>query len=77
MQSIRDMVDQVRNKMPKQSKSDYLGPYDMEMGFKDDKLWLFQIRPFVQNKKASSSEYLKSITPKINNQQHIDLNSKI
>ncbi|WP_194767383.1 PEP/pyruvate-binding domain-containing protein [Tamlana sp. I1] len=77
LQSIRDMVKQVRKKMPEQSGSDYRGPYDMEMGFKNDKLWLFQIRPFVQNQKASSSEYLKSITPKINYKQHIDLNSKI
>ncbi|WP_084399554.1 PEP/pyruvate-binding domain-containing protein [Pseudotamlana agarivorans] len=77
MQSVRDMVAQVRKKMPEQTGSDYRGPYDMEMGFKDDKLWLFQIRPFVENKKASSSEYLKSITPKIDYKQHVDLNSKI
>lgn len=77
MQTIRDMVAQVRKKMPEQTGSDYKGPYDMEMGFKNDKLWLFQIRPFVENKKASSSEYLKSITPKIDYKQQIDLNSKI
>ena len=27
--------------------------YDMEMGFKDDHLWLFQVRPFVENKAAA------------------------
>jgi hypothetical protein len=39
------------------------GPHDVELGFKDDKIWLFQIRPFVENKNATRSEYLKSITP--------------
>ncbi|TRZ46072.1 PEP/pyruvate-binding domain-containing protein [Robertkochia solimangrovi] len=41
------------------------GPFDMEFGFKNDKLWLFQVRPFVENKKAQSSAYLESISPKI------------
>lgn len=40
-------------------------PYDIELGFKDDQLWLFQIRPFVENKKALSSEYLLSINPEV------------
>ena len=40
-------------------------PYDVECGFKDDKLWLFQVRPFVENKSAVSSVYLESITPKV------------
>ena len=71
------MVKQVRKKMPEQTGSDYRGPYDMEMGFKDNKLWLFQIRPFVENKKAKSSEYLNAITPKTNTNQKINLNLKL
>jgi pyruvate phosphate dikinase-like enzyme len=47
------------------------GPYDIELGFKDDEIWLFQIRPFVENKNAQTSEYLESITPKI------DLSKKV
>ncbi|GGZ90471.1 PEP/pyruvate-binding domain-containing protein [Algibacter mikhailovii] len=77
IQTIRDMVKQVRKKMPEQTGSDYRGPYDMEMGFKDNKLWLFQIRPFVENKKAKSSEYLNAITPKTNTNQKINLNLKL
>lgn len=41
------------------------GPYDVELGFKNDKIWLFQVRPFVENKNAQSSEYLDSISPKV------------
>lgn len=47
--------------------------YDVEFGFKDDKLWLFQIRPFVENKQAKSSEYLMSITPKLDSNKKINL----
>jgi hypothetical protein len=41
------------------------GPHDIELGFKDDKVWLFQIRPFVENKNANRSAYLISITPEL------------
>ncbi|MGJ5642606.1 PEP/pyruvate-binding domain-containing protein [Formosa sp. S-31] len=47
------------------------GPYDVELGFKDNKIWLFQVRPFVENKNARSSAYLESITPEV------DLNKTI
>ncbi len=33
-------------------------PFDMELGIKDGKIWLFQVRPFVENKKANATEYL-------------------
>ena len=76
-QTIRDLVKEVRVKIPKHSDPDYKGAYDMEMGFKNDKLWLFQIRPFVENSKAKNSEYLKSITPKINYNKKISLTDKL
>ena len=33
----------------------------MEFGFVDGKLYLFQIRPFVQSKGAERSSYLRSL----------------
>lgn len=48
-----------------------VGPYDVELGFKDDKIWLFQVRPYVENKNALSSTYLESISP------HVDTDAKI
>jgi len=33
------------------------------LGIKDDKIWLFQVRPFVENKSALGSEYLASLNP--------------
>jgi phosphoenolpyruvate synthase/pyruvate phosphate dikinase len=77
MQTIRDLVKEVRVKVPERTDPDYKGAYDMEMGFKNNKLWLFQIRPFVENKKAKSSDYLKSISPTINYNKKISLTEKI
>ncbi|MDX1332178.1 MAG: PEP/pyruvate-binding domain-containing protein, partial [Robiginitalea sp.] len=51
------------------------GPYDVELGFKDRKIWLFQVRPFVENKGALSSEYLQSITPEVDQNKSIRLNT--
>ena len=39
------------------------GPFDIELGFKENKLWLFQVRPFVENKNAAASQYLNSLNP--------------
>lgn len=51
--------------------------YDVEFGFKNDKLWLFQIRPFVENKNARSSTYLQSIAPDIDMKQRIKWQDQI
>lgn len=53
------------------------GPYDMELGFKNDKIWLFQVRPFVENKKAVSSSYLESITPNVDMGKNISLKTPL
>ncbi len=76
VQSIRDLVKEVRIKMPERTDPNYKGAYDMEMGFKNNKLWLFQIRPFVENRKAKSSGYLDSITPKIDYSKKVSLTEK-
>jgi hypothetical protein len=77
IKEIRELADVIRKTMAKETKSDYKGAYDVELGFKDNKLWLFQIRPFVENKKALSSGYLESITPKIDKNKEILLSKKI
>ena len=74
---IREFAKTIRKTLPKETKSDYKGAYDVELGFRNDKLWLFQIRPFVENKKALSSGYLESITPKIDTKKEILLSTKI
>ena len=63
--------------MAKASETKSEGPYDIELGFKDNKIWLFQIRPFVENKNALKTEYLNSITPEMRDTKMIYLNSTL
>ena len=77
IKTICEMAEMIRKRMPKAWDGNYDGAYDVELGFKDGKLWLFQIRPFVENKKALSSDYLESITPKSNTNRKIPLNTNI
>ena len=74
---IREFAKTIRKTLPKETESDYDGAYDVELGFQNDKLWLFQIRPFVENKKALSSEYLESITPKIDSNKELLLSTRL
>ncbi|MGB5666764.1 MAG: PEP/pyruvate-binding domain-containing protein [Maribacter sp.] len=77
LEDIRKLAESIRKTLPKETKSDYVGAYDVELGFENNKLWLFQIRPFVENKKALSSGYLESITPKIDTKKEISLSTKL
>ncbi len=75
IQEINDLAKTIRQKLDE--KQTTKGAYDIELGFKDDKLWLFQIRPFVENKKALGSDYLKSITPSVNSNKPISLSTSL
>ncbi|WP_044397797.1 PEP/pyruvate-binding domain-containing protein [Lacinutrix sp. Hel_I_90] len=73
---IRKLAAKIRTTIAKDSENKNQA-YDVEFGFKDNKLWLFQIRPFVENKQAKSSDYLASISPKIEENKMIKLSEKI
>jgi phosphoenolpyruvate synthase/pyruvate phosphate dikinase len=63
LKQVREFSLQVKSQMASGKNTQSKGPHDIELGFKDHKIYLFQIRPFVENKNALRSEYLKSITP--------------
>lgn len=65
LNKIQQLIVDVKAKML--SNLNQTGPWDIELGFKDDDIWLFQIRPFVENKSALQSEYLKSLNPDLGN----------
>ncbi len=71
------LAEQIRELLPKASQSDYTGAYDVELGFKEGDIWLFQVRPFVENKKALSSNYLASISPSVDINRSISLNTSL
>lgn len=72
---IRDFAKQLKKKM-KESNS-MQGPFDVEFGFLNNRLWLFQVRPFVENKNAAGSVYLESISPKFDETKVISLSEKL
>ncbi|NNE31096.1 MAG: phosphoenolpyruvate synthase [Winogradskyella sp.] len=76
IEDIRNIAKKVRSKMKSDSATNSQA-YDVEFGFKDNKLWLFQIRPFVENKTAKSSEYLASITPVIDETKFVNRKAKL
>lgn len=74
LEALSSMADYMKEKLP---ASGMKSPYDVELGFKNEKIWLFQVRPFVENKRAASSEYLRSITPELNTDLLIPLNTRL
>lgn len=49
------------------------GPFDIELGFKDGKIWLFQVRPYVENRQAQASAYLRGLDPRIQGDMPVSL----
>ena len=76
IKEIRDLAVKVRKNMSKYSETTKR-VYDVEFGFEDDKLWLFQIRPFVENKQAMTSDYLVSISSDVNLDKKVPLSIKL
>jgi phosphoenolpyruvate synthase/pyruvate phosphate dikinase len=72
-EALRNVASQVEQLLPNAPGITTKGPFDMELGFKDDKIWLFQVRPFVENKQAAASTYLQKITPEFDGNKTIRL----
>ena len=68
---------ELKSKLPNIPGIESSGPFDVELGFNDSKIWLFQVRPFVESKKAASSGYLNALDAKIVSAKTINLNEKI
>ncbi len=64
---LRAFAGEIKKNLPGTPGIESKGPFDVELGFKDGQIWLFQVRPFVENKNARSSEYLQKMDPKIKN----------
>lgn len=77
LKALRGLAAEVRKVLPTAPGIETDGPFDVELGFKDNKIWLFQVRPFVENKRAASSAYLDSITPQIPEDKMVSLSASI
>ncbi len=58
---LHSMSRNIRNRLPGMPGMESPGPYDVELGFKNGSIVLFQVRPFVENNRAKSSLYLRSL----------------
>jgi len=71
--AIRQFVPELKRILPTAPGIETDGPFDVELGFKDNKLWLFQARPFVENKNAAASAYLESLNPNVSQDKAIKM----
>jgi hypothetical protein len=62
LDALADMAAEVKSRLPGSPGVETQGPFDVELGFKDNKIWLLQVRPFVEDKMAQSSDYLRSLS---------------
>lgn len=74
---LRALVSQVKQKLPSVPRFESSGPFDMEIGFQDNKLWLFQVRPYVENKRAQGSGYLQRLDPQVPQNVKLALGQKL
>jgi len=77
LKQIRMLAKELQTKLKDKSGIGLSGPFDVELGFVDNNLWLFQVRPYVENKKARSSQYLQSLDTVIQSKDNIKLNQKL
>ncbi len=74
---LRWLAYNIHQEIPKATTADNNGPFDVELGFKEDKIWLFQIRPFVENKNALNSNYLEKISPKVDGNKKVRVSEEL
>jgi hypothetical protein len=73
LKQIRKLALEIKKKFGDSSGA----PLDVEFGFKDEKIWLFQVRPYVESKRAHSSAYLRARDSEIHTKRDVKLDEKI
>ncbi len=58
---IRKLVKTILEILPNTPGIEGKGPFDIELGFINNSMRLFQVRPFVENKRASTINYLLNL----------------
>ncbi|NJC28314.1 PEP/pyruvate-binding domain-containing protein [Neolewinella antarctica] len=77
LRDLRDISVKVESIMPESTGETGGTHWDVELGFQNDKIFLFQIRPFVENQRAQSSDYLEKISPRPEEDINLDLEAAI
>lgn len=74
---IRGLVNEIRQKLPGTPGIEGDGPFDIEMGFETDRIRLFQVRPFVENRRAGRTSYLLNMDRQHTDPQTLSLKRKL
>jgi hypothetical protein len=74
---LRQLDKEIRRRLPGTPGIESEGPYDVELGFLDGHIWLFQVRPFVESKNARSTAYLYEMDPELPKNVRISLTDKL
>jgi len=70
---LKEVAATIKRILPNTPGIETKGPFDIELGIRDNKIWLFQVRPFVENKNASGHLYLDSLNPVYDEKKYIDI----
>ncbi|HCY88314.1 MAG TPA: phosphoenolpyruvate synthase, partial [Desulfobacteraceae bacterium] len=74
---IRNLVAEVRRILPGTPGIEGHGPFDIEMGFLADEIRLFQVRPFMENRRAARMNYLQEMDRQHTAPETLSLNRRI
>ena len=77
LKEIQEFAKSAHQTMPSSKDGSYDGAWDIELGFKDNKLYLFQIRPFVENSNAITNSYLLKMDQKTDYNTELLINKQI
>ena len=74
---LRRISGELREHLPGVLARGFPGPFDMELGFVEGAPRLLQVRPFVQNRRASSSPYLRALDQGVPPESRVNLDQEL
>lgn len=77
LEVLSALADRMREVLPYSPGLETGGPFDVELGFREGKLWLFQVRPFVENRQTARSEYLSGLVTPFDGMKQVSLHQKL
>lgn len=72
--AIREMAGEIKLRLAREGME---GPHDVELGFLNQKIILFQVRPFVENRNAARTAYLSGLDRRIPPGTRIDRQARL
>lgn len=75
--TLRRLAQTLRERLPSVSGIASEGPYDVELGFRDGHLWLFQVRPYVEAEAAGADAYFRRLDAQAEPQSTVDLTTRL